>query len=312
MKQNLITLLLASLSLSACAENSSNIQKHNTPHSPELQTKINKLLDKTKKNLIFVEGGSFMMGDFDHYDSNIDSKPLHKVTLDSFSMSAYKTTYEDMDVYSEATNTPKVVSTESYSSEIRYPTFSAGVSWEEGRNYCQWLGKQLNLKKDLPTEAQWEYAARNRGTNVHYPTNIGEIEDGINVWSFDQREQLQTKYVTAFRNISDLGKFPPNPLGFYDMISDNYEWMLDWYSADYYRNSPEKNPQGPRTGTTKVLRSAEPSSGKSLKMGAGLTVRRNHAHPIQDPEFLKEFKGVINPNFNHSVRCVVNQTTPIK
>ena len=77
--------------------------------------------------MIFVEGGTFMMGDFDYYDNNIDSKPVHKVTLDSFSMNAYKTTYEDLDIYSEVAKTPKVVSKDSHSSKYRYSVSAAYV-----------------------------------------------------------------------------------------------------------------------------------------------------------------------------------------
>ena len=307
MKQNLAILLLSSLALTACAKTT------NATLTPKLQEKVNKLLDKTKKNMIFVEGGSFMMGDFDFYDSRIDSKPVHKVTLDSFNMAAYKATYADLDIYSEATNTQKVGSTETHSSKFRYPVSAAGVSWQEGRNYCQWLGKQLNLNIDLPTEAQWEYAARNKGQKNHFPTNTGKIEDGVNVWSFEQRQKLVREFKSVGANISVIGRYPPSALGFYDLITDNYEWMFDWYAPDYYQHSPEKNPQGPKTGTEKVLRSAPPLDGQTLQMGSGLTVRRSHAHPIQPPEsiFPERHKGIFNPNFENSVRCVLNQQKPI-
>lgn len=307
-KQNLAVLLLSTLTLTACAKTT------NATLTPEVQEKVNKLLEKTKKNMIFVEGGSFMMGDFDFYDSRIDSKPVHKVTLDSFSMNAYKATYEDLDIYSEATNTQKVGSTETHSSKFRYPISAAGVSWQEGRNYCQWLGKQLNLNMDLPTEAQWEYAARNKGQKIYFPTNTGKIENGVNVWNYKQKQKFSGKLKSYGILLSAVGQYPPSALGFYDLITDNYEWMLDWYAPDYYQHSPEKNPQGPKTGTDKVRRSSAPLDGQTLQMGSGLTVRRSHANPVQaldvDNEF-KEFKGVINPNFENSVRCVLNQQKPI-
>ena len=307
MKQNLAVLLLSTFALTACAKTT------NATLTPELQEKVNKLLDKTKKNMIFVEGGSFMMGDFDSYDNNIDSKPVHKVTLDSFNMGAYKTTYEDLDIYSEATNTQKVGSTETYSSKFRYPISAAGVSWQEGRNYCQWLGKQLNLNMDLPTEAQWEYAARNKGQKIHFPTNTGKIEDGVNVWNYDQKQKFSSKHKYYGFFLSNIGQYPPSALGFYDLITDNYEWMLDWYAADYYQHSPEKNPQGPRTGTDKVRRSSPPLDGQTLQMGEGLTVRRSHANPVQPPIsiFPERHQGVINPNFENTVRCVINQQKPV-
>lgn len=92
---------------------------------------------------------------------------------------------------------------------------------------------------DLPTEAQWEYAARNRGQYILYPTDNGKIDIGRNVWSFEQRQNQQNR-LNAFRNIPELLKFPATSLGLYDMITDNYEWMLDWYDPQYYSKSPEK------------------------------------------------------------------------
>lgn len=316
LKPILLTLLMSSISLSGCATPKNQL-------SPEMQQKVQKLLEKTKKNMVFVQGGSYMMGDWGPttredglpYDGRMDSKPAHKVTLDSFSIAAYKTSYEDMDIYSEATNTTKVNSTETVSSLDRYPETAAGVAWQEGRNYCQWLGKQLNVNMDLPTEAQWEYAARNRGQNVLYATNNGEIEIGKNVWSDEQRTQYQRKALKTYNDVPILGKFPPNPLGLYDLLTDNYEWMLDWYNPNYYSESPEHNPQGPATGEQKVLRANPPSEIHNLTLnGSTLTVKKFHAYPIENPniEDLEERRKMHNQNFEHSVRCVVNTTQPLQ
>lgn len=94
---------------------------------------------------------------------------------------------------------------------------------------------------DLPPEAQWEYAARNRGQYILYPTDNGKIDIGRNVWSLKQRQELITKY-KADEKTPELQKFPATPLWLYDMITDNYEWMLDWYDPLYYGKSPEKTP----------------------------------------------------------------------
>jgi len=321
MKQNLAVVLFSSFALSACAKSTNNTEEGQTATakqnlSSEQQRKLQLLLDKTKKDLVEIKGGTFMMGDFGEqkspdklpYDSDADSKPLHKVTLDNYALSTTKATYADFDIYTEVTGQEKIGKFDKLSIQDRIPTSAAGVNWQQARNYCQWLGKQFNLKMDLPTEAQWEYAARNRGQYILHPTDNGKIDNGRNVWSFEQRQNQQNK-LNAFRNIPELLKFPATPLGLHDMITDNYEWMLDWYDPQYYSKSPENNPQGPKTGTLKVVRSSIPSEGQSLQMFGGFTFNRQAIHPIEDPKAAKEEltkKHHLDLNQNNSVRCAVN------
>jgi len=320
-KQNLAIILLSSITLTACAKSTNNAeqpQKFTTKQnlSSEQQKKLQQLLDKTKKNLVEIKGGTFMMGDFGEqkspdklpYDSDADSKPLHKVTLDNYALSATKATYADFDIYTEVTGQEKVGKFDNISIKYRIPNSAAGVNWQQARNYCQWLGKQLNLKMDLPTEAQWEYAARNRGQYILYPTDNGNINNGKNVWSFQQRNLSKQQY-HANKDISILQQFPATPLGLYDMITDNYEWMLDWYDPQYYSKSLEKNPQGPKTGTLKVVRSTEPSDGQNLQMFGGFTFSRHALHPAEDPKLSNDpdiKKYNIDLNRLNSARCAVN------
>ncbi|QER39190.1 formylglycine-generating enzyme family protein [Acinetobacter suaedae] len=321
-KQNLAIILLSSMALSACAKSTSNPnQNAQAPTtkanlSPEQQKQLQQLLEKTKKNLILVKGGTFMMGDFgpEHSIDKLpyaggDSSPLHKVTLDDFHLSATKATYADFDVYTDVTGQKKVGVFDEFSIKYRIPTSAAGINWQQARDYCQWLGQQLNLNMDLPTEAQWEYAARNRGQYVLYATDNGKIDIGRNIWSFEQKKASNREY-KARKNISILQKFPPSPLGFYDMLTDNYEWMLDWYDPEYYSKSPEKNPQGPATGTLKVVRSSEPDDGQNMHMaGKGLTMQRHAIHPVADPKFVEYYSKKDYPfyyNQNNSVRCAAN------
>ncbi|WP_198078788.1 SUMF1/EgtB/PvdO family nonheme iron enzyme, partial [Acinetobacter calcoaceticus] len=108
---------------------------------------------------------------------------------------------------------------------------------------------------------------------------------------------------------SILQQFPATPLGLYDMITDNYEWMLDWYDPLYYSKSSEKNPQGPKTGTLKVVRSSEPSDGQNLQMFGGFTFSRHALHPIEDPKLSNDpdiKKYNIDLNRLNSVRCAIN------
>ena len=317
-------ILLSSLALSACAKSNtesskvaSDTQKTTAEITdPALKQQVQQLLDKTKKELIFVKGGTYMMGDFGQkhsqdklpYDSSTDSKPLHKVTLSDFSLSATKATYADFDIYTAVTEQSKVGKFDEFSIKERIPTIAAGVNWQQARNYCKWLGKQLNLNMDLPTEAQWEYAARNRGQYILYPTNNGKVDIGKNVWSFEQRQNLITKYKSDER-IPELRQYPPTPLGFYDMITDNYEWMLDWYDPNYYNYSQEFNPQGPVTGNIRVIRSTLPTDGQTLQVFGGFTFSRKSMHPLEDPELSESpltKKYNTDLNRHNSVRCAAN------
>src|SRR3990167_5238620 len=185
-------------------------------------------LAKAKGNLKFVEGRSFHMGDFGPvhspeklaYSSDADNKPLHKVTLDSFSMSAYKITYEDHDAYAQATGKPKVGMDE-VTKKYRNPQIAASLTWQQARDYCQWLGQQLSLPMDLPTEAQWEYAARNRGQFWVVATDNGKMELGRNTRTFDERSVFAKQFgLTRLEPSLPLGHLPPNPLGLFDMMTE--------------------------------------------------------------------------------------------
>jgi formylglycine-generating enzyme required for sulfatase activity len=275
-------------------------------------------LEQMRKNLKFVEGGSFQMGDFGHlhseerlpYSSAADNKPLHKVTLDSFSMSAYKITYEDHDVYAETAGLPKV-GMDDITKDFRHPKSAASLTWQGARDYCQWLGKQLNLPMDLPTEAQWEYAARNRGQFWVVATDNGKMELGRNAFSFDARSAYAKQHgLTRLAPSLPQGHFPPNPLGLYDMFTEGLEWMLDWYAEDYYAKSPEKNPKGPAKGKEKVLRSSRGGSGENLIMGDGLSITRSHRAPNGDRGYKPSY-GTILPGYGTTSRCAVNQLTPV-
>jgi formylglycine-generating enzyme required for sulfatase activity len=278
---------------------------------------VKALLDKTLKNMRFVEGGTFEMGDFGpkhspdklYYMSAEDNKPSWKVTLDSFSMSAFKTSYEDYDVFSRAMGRELIAQ----DNKARFPKVAAGLSWPEAREYCQWLGTLLELPIDLPTEAQWEYAARNRGQLVVFPTDNGKYEEKRNVWQFDQRTQAKEKLrQEARRDIGapwmlPLGQFPPTPLGFYDLITDGFEWMLDWYDPKLPERGEQVNPKGPETGTEKVVRSS--GATESLEFGPGMTFSRQKRNP-DPPRTRKTISGDVvatNPNTATTARCVVNQ-----
>ncbi|MBD8531776.1 MULTISPECIES: SUMF1/EgtB/PvdO family nonheme iron enzyme [unclassified Massilia] len=216
-----------------------------------MEARVNNLLTKVKASLRPLKGGTFEMGDWGNekgtpYDFDAHSRPVHEVTLDDFSMMAYKVTYEDFDVFTDATRNERI-NMDPEDMEDRAPKRPAGVSWHGAKAYCRWLANITKLPFDLPTEAQWEYAARSGGKKVLFATDNGKIERGRNFpekWKHGERKP----------RIPEVGSYPPNPAGLYGMSEDTGEWINDWFSADYYKISLKNNPTGPSDGTKKLMR----------------------------------------------------------
>ncbi len=320
----LFLLLIPFISLTACANepvtatDSDGVPQTRSNLTDTEQQQLNDFLAQQRANMRFIEGGSYEMGDFGSkvtinggspIRSERDNKPLHKVTLDSFSMNAYKATYGDFDIYSMATRQKKI-GMQDTTIELRQSNAAAGVNWQTAQHYCQWLGQQLEVPMNLPTEAQWEYAARNRGKYVLFPTDNGWINDGRNIATFDEMSELSSKYNTNLA-IPMVGLYPPNPLGLYDMTNQNNEWMTDWYSEDYYANSSEHNPQGPKTGTEKVVRSVNADWGDAQNVRANGSITLMRIKRLPNPPLIEEAQDA-NQNAFTSARCVANSTQTIK
>jgi formylglycine-generating enzyme required for sulfatase activity len=109
------------------------------------------------------------------------------------------------------------------------------VSWTDAVAYCKWAGKLL------PTEAQWERAAR------------GKLEGKVYPWG-DEDPDTRASFGGAAGHIEPVGKFPPNAFGLLDMAGNAWEWCADWYDNNYYKVSPTRDPSGPSSGSAKVLR----------------------------------------------------------
>ncbi len=221
------------------------------------------------------------------YMSSERNRPVHKVSLDSYYMSAYETTYADFDIYTKDTKQPLILENERDDPVIYGPQRAVGVGWNSARNYCLWLGEKTGLPFDLPTEAQWEYAARNRGKNVVFATDTGLIERGRNFSKMDKP--------IMYRYPEKVGLMAPSPLGFYDLSDNAVEWVKDWYAQDYYKHSELKNPQGPKNGTEKVTR------------GGGLYSRLDAttvARGLGGKDLNENIPGA-------TVRCVINTDKPL-
>ncbi|MCZ4296387.1 formylglycine-generating enzyme family protein, partial [Vibrio sinaloensis] len=279
---------------------------------------------KSIENMVFVEGGSFIMGDFRMPCMNDDlNRPVwtpeascysavemvssgadiqHEVTLSSYSLSKYEAELLDYDVYLQAFNRPfeqRIIDgqylkrdTQDFESRKEYYKGKPArqVHWQDAKNYCQWLGQLTALPVDLPTEAQWEYAARNRGQKLYYATNNGFIQfrgRGFYNPELGGYEEFTEKTANVDTDLNPVGMFAPNPLGIYDMTENAAEWVNDWYAKDYYKVSPKLDPQGPEKGENKVKRG-----------GIGMVNTSRVHYPLSD----------YIPALNSGFRCAVQST----
>ena len=182
--------------------------------------------------MVYVAGGTFNMGadDSDAYDSE---KPVHSVTVSSFSIGKYEVTQK---LWKAVMGTNP-----SYFKGDNLPV--ENVSWYQVQEFIRKLNAKTCKHYRLPTEAEWEFAARggNRSRGYKY---AGSNDIGTVAWygsnSGDKTHQVGTK--------------APNELGIYDMIGNVNEWCHDWYDSDYYTKSPSTNPTGPTTGSYRVYR----------------------------------------------------------
>lgn len=298
--------LLCALPIALCIVASQQAQALEA--SPAVQA----LVHKTKANLVFAKGGTFKMGDFGpettpdklpYVPSYGYGSPVHEVQLDSFSIGKYKVTYEDFDVYTDAQGKQRIAMLRMDSEYRKVPRIPAGVNWQEAKDYCLWLGKVSGLPFDLPSEAQWEYAARSLGKPVPYATSNGKYEQGHNVASYDQKQEMM-KGVSS-PQVYPIGKFPPNPLGLYDMASNGTDWVNDWFSDDYYAHSPRKNPQGPEFGTEKVKR------GIASDYVTALAMYRQKQIPQVKPSTMDDGTIISDRYPSNGFRCVVNSTSKV-
>ena len=190
--------------------------------------------------MIFVKGGTFQMGDSvgDLHDA---CRPVHSVTVSDFYIGKYEVTFDEYDKFCEATNSKKPDDEEW--GRGKRPVIN--VSWNGATAYCEWLSKKTGQTYRLPTEAEWEYAAGGGANNrTKYAGTDNENELRKYAW-FDKNAGGKTH---------EVGTREANQLGIYDMSGNVWEWCVDWYSKDYYKNSPKNNPNGATSGSGRVLR----------------------------------------------------------
>ena len=170
-----------------------------------------------------------------------NEKPVHRVWIDSFWLAACQVTnFEYSHYLSALTVAPPPFWSDANFNHPQQPV--VGVSWFEASAYCAWLSSISGRQYRLPTEAEWEHAARGGVAGKLYP------------WG-DAPPQSLPNYENRWRTGPEpVGHYAANEFRLYDICANVHEWGSDWYQADYYLVSPERNPRGPENGTRRASR----------------------------------------------------------
>ncbi len=186
-------------------------------------------------DFILVEGGEFLMGD-DNSDY-ADEKPAHRVKLSSFYIGKYPLTQSQWQAITGENPSE-------FKGEKR-PVES--VSWSDVQDFIVKLNKKTDKQFRLPTEAEWEYAARG-----------GKYSQGYTYSGSDKLKQVGWYIENSNNETHDVGLLLANELGIYDMSGNVWEWCVDWYGDDYYEGCQKQgvveNPTGPDNGDYRVFR----------------------------------------------------------
>jgi formylglycine-generating enzyme required for sulfatase activity len=176
----------------------------------------------TPDDLVLIPGGEFLMGQENGRD---EERPAHRVSIAPFRLCRYQVTNADV---GQALGLPTLPAT--------------NVSWFDAVQFCERLSQKWGFPVRLPTEAEWEFAAR------------GGLEQKLYPWG-DSPPAARPRYADRWHDGPEpVAQSEPNGYGLFDMCENVHEWCSDWYDARYYERSPAENPRGPETGTRRASR----------------------------------------------------------
>ena len=239
---------------------------------------------------VYVPAGTFKMGD-NFNEGDIRERPVHTVELDAFYIGKYPVTngeyrkfrddpeYDSPRFWQAGQAVPKdqsAAQSRAVSDPAKQNFPAAAITWDQAVAYCKWLSAKTGKEYRLPTEAEWEKAAR--GTDQRrYPWG-DELDP-----SYASYKEKPLQFV-GFYDGSKRGELETHsnasPYGAFDMEGGIFEWCSDWYSPDYYAFSPARNPGGPNEGAYRAVRGAsqyeEPWELRAANRSSGAPSNQNH------------------------------------
>ena len=197
------------------------------------------MMTPANPDIVRIPEGSFLMGSEGEQENE---RPCHRVWLASFGIARFPVTNREYKQFLEETQRvlPPFWRDPMFSNENQ-PV--VGVSWDDAATYCRWLSEKTERLFRLPTEAEWERAAR------------GEKEGALFPWGNEppsERHFVGCDPKTG--GPAKVGVNEPNDFGLFDMSENVHEWCADYYDYNYYRYSPERNPLGPSSGQRRASR----------------------------------------------------------
>lgn len=233
LKYILIAVLLITV---AGTQGNSKISENGTAVNSDSVTPTGATGTINEPDMVTVQGGRFAMGG----NENTNEKPIHNVTLSSFKIAKYETTLAQWQ---------KVMGNNPSGRKDCMDCPVTAVGWDDIQTFIQKLNTLSGKNYRLPTEAEWEYAARG-GTKSKGFEYAGSNDVNAVAWTYANSEST----------IHPVGQKEANELGLYDMSGSVFEWCNDWYDENYYDKSPENNPKGPVAGPHRVFRGGNRNS----------------------------------------------------
>jgi len=234
---------------------------------PEESISEKYIIEKAGVEMIRLKGGTFTMGSPENEARRDKDEPQHEVKLSNFEISTTEVTNEQYCKFLNNINCSELGKVQSITyikidttlclieykngqfvpREGKHNLPVVFVTWEGANAFCKWAGGRL------PTEAEWEYAARGGSKNSAYSIYSGSNDLNEVGWYMNNVADASFDYTTQI-GVMPVAQKKPNELGIYDMTGNVCEWVSDYYDKKFYAGSPLENPKGPTTGTTKIFR----------------------------------------------------------